>query len=170
MTCVVLFKFILPNTSFTSRGAGCTAPLAAPCSRVSRVSLGCPPPREIPRSQATRIRSRGSRASIRRCARSTPSAVATSLQTSRQARHRAAGAAVSLCLARRAREGRAVGSEAPERIDDLREAVLKHEELERTARRVLGGAHPTTTGIEKDLRNARVLLAARETQSTRTSA
>ena len=29
-------------------------------------------------------------------------------------------------------------------LDDLREAVNTLEELERTARRVLGGAHPTT--------------------------
>ena len=55
-------------------------------------------------------------------------------------------------------------------LDDLREAVLKHEELERIARRVLGGAHPMVAGIEKDLRNARILLAAHETPSTRTSA
>ena len=33
------------------------------------------------------------------------------------------------------------------------------------ARRVLGGAHPTTEGIEDDLRNARVALRARETPS-----
>ena len=39
------------------------------------------------------------------------------------------------------------------------------EELERIARRVLGDAHPTTTGIEKDLKNWRVALAARETPS-----
>ena len=37
------------------------------------------------------------------------------------------------------------------------------EELERTARRVLGGAHPDTMGIEKSLRYARAVLHARET-------
>ena len=50
-------------------------------------------------------------------------------------------------------------------FDDLREAVTEHEELERTARRVLGGAHPTTRGIEKTLRRSRAALAARETPS-----
>ena len=49
------------------------------------------------------------------------------------------------------------------KLDDLREAVETLEDIERTARRVLGGAHPLTTGIEKDLRDARALLRARET-------
>ena len=48
-------------------------------------------------------------------------------------------------------------------LDDLRESVTTFEEIGRTARRVLGGAHPTTTGIEDELRNARVTLRARET-------
>ena len=37
------------------------------------------------------------------------------------------------------------------------------EDVERTARRVLGGAHPLTTGIEGSLQNARAALGARET-------
>ena len=36
------------------------------------------------------------------------------------------------------------------------------EELDRTARRVLGGAHPLTEGIETSLREARPALRARE--------
>ena len=48
-------------------------------------------------------------------------------------------------------------------LDDLREAVTTFTEIERTARRVLGGAHPTTAGIEIALRNARAALRARET-------
>ncbi len=48
-------------------------------------------------------------------------------------------------------------------LDDLREAVTTLEELERTARRVLGGAHPDTAAIERSLRNARAALRARET-------
>ena len=40
-------------------------------------------------------------------------------------------------------------------LDDLREAVDTLEELERTARRVLGGAHPDAVEIEKSLREAR---------------
>jgi len=43
-------------------------------------------------------------------------------------------------------------------FDDLREAVTTLEEAERTARRVLGGAHPITKGIEVELQNARVAL------------
>ena len=48
-------------------------------------------------------------------------------------------------------------------LDDLREAVSTLEDTERTARRVLGGAHPVTRGIELHLRNARLALRARET-------
>ena len=48
-------------------------------------------------------------------------------------------------------------------LDDIREAVTMLEEAERTARRVLGGAHPVTESIEDDLRNARAALCARET-------
>ena len=54
-------------------------------------------------------------------------------------------------------------------LDDLREAVTMLEDLEQTARRVLGGAHPTTGGIEYHLRNAREVLAARETPSGRSA-
>ena len=48
-------------------------------------------------------------------------------------------------------------------LDDLREAVTSLEELERTARRVLGGAHPLTVDIEGELREVRAALRARET-------
>ena len=47
-------------------------------------------------------------------------------------------------------------------LDDLREAVTTLEETEPIARRVLGGAHPVTRGIENDLREARAALGARE--------
>ena len=50
-------------------------------------------------------------------------------------------------------------------LDDLREAVTTLEETERIARRVLGGAHPTTVEIGDDLQDARAALAARETPS-----
>ena len=43
-------------------------------------------------------------------------------------------------------------------LDDLREAVTTLEDTARTARRVLGGAHPLTKGIEGDLRNVRAAL------------
>ena len=47
-------------------------------------------------------------------------------------------------------------------LDDVREAVRTLEELERTARRVFGGAHPLTTWTERRLREARAALRARE--------
>ena len=50
-------------------------------------------------------------------------------------------------------------------LDDLREAVTTLEDTARIARRVFGGAHPLTTGIEVDLRGARAWLRARETPS-----
>ena len=50
-------------------------------------------------------------------------------------------------------------------LDDVRESVETLEDTERTARRVLGGAHPVVGSIEIFLRNARAALAARETPS-----
>ncbi|CAH0373263.1 unnamed protein product [Pelagomonas calceolata] len=47
-------------------------------------------------------------------------------------------------------------------LDDVREAVTTLEETARTARRVMGGAHPLTTEIEATLLNARAALRARE--------
>ena len=35
-------------------------------------------------------------------------------------------------------------------LDDLREAVATLEDTERIARRVLGGSHPLTTGMEEN--------------------
>ena len=47
-------------------------------------------------------------------------------------------------------------------LDDLREAVTTLEDAARIARRVMGGAHPTTTvEIEGALRDARIILRAR---------
>ena len=46
-------------------------------------------------------------------------------------------------------------------LDEHREAVTTLTEIERTARRVLGGTYPTTAGIEKSLRKARAALRAR---------
>ncbi|CAH0373505.1 unnamed protein product [Pelagomonas calceolata] len=51
-------------------------------------------------------------------------------------------------------------------LDDVREAVTTLEDTGRIARRVLGGAHPTTTGIEDHLRVARAILRAREAPPT----
>ena len=60
---------------------------------------------------------------------------------------------------------RPVPMDAGTTLDDLRDAVTRLEELERAARRVLGGSHPTTVGIENTLRDARAALHARETPS-----
>ena len=48
-------------------------------------------------------------------------------------------------------------------LDDLREAVTTFTEIERTARRVLGGAHPVVMAIGRSLRDARAALAAHNT-------
>ena len=50
-------------------------------------------------------------------------------------------------------------------LDHLREAVTTVEEIERIARRVLGGTNPITTAIECELRKSRAALRARETPS-----
>ena len=47
-------------------------------------------------------------------------------------------------------------------LDDLREAVTTLEYVERTARRVFGGANPISEATETSLRNARAALIARE--------
>ena len=47
-------------------------------------------------------------------------------------------------------------------LDDLREAVSTLEEIERIVRRVFGGAHPLTRGIDGDLRDAQAALRARQ--------
>jgi hypothetical protein len=64
--------------------------------------------------------------------------------------------------ARRRRRVRAC-SDPGATLDDLREAVTTLEDAERTARRVLGSAHPLTQSIERALQIGRVVLAARET-------
>ncbi len=53
---------------------------------------------------------------------------------------------------------RAIYEDPAATLDDLREAVNMLEDAGRTARRVLGGAHPITTGIERRLRDARAAL------------
>ena len=48
-------------------------------------------------------------------------------------------------------------------LDDVREAVTTLEETARTARRVMGGAHPTTLSITVALLKSRAALRARDT-------
>ena len=50
-------------------------------------------------------------------------------------------------------------------LDDLSEAVTSIADTERIARRVLGGAHPLTTGIERQLGLARAALRISEAPS-----
>ena len=68
-----------------------------------------------------------------------------------------------LTLRMRLLYGGALHKDPSASLDDLREAVTTLEETERTARRVLGGAHPLLVDIEGYLRNARAALRARET-------
>ena len=48
-------------------------------------------------------------------------------------------------------------------LEDRREAVTTLEDAGRTARRVLGSAHPTSSAIEVCLGHARAALRARDT-------
>ena len=57
---------------------------------------------------------------------------------------------------------KALYKDAGATLDDLRDAVTTLEETTRTARRVMGGAHPLTAAIEDDLRDARAALQARD--------
>ena len=50
-------------------------------------------------------------------------------------------------------------------LNDFHEAVTTLEETARVARRVLGGANPTTVEIERALRKSRAGLRAREAPS-----
>ena len=50
-------------------------------------------------------------------------------------------------------------------LDGLREAVTTLVEIERTARRVLGSAHPVAAAIESRLLNARAALHSSEAPS-----
>ena len=59
---------------------------------------------------------------------------------------------------------RALYEDTGSTLDDLREAVTTLQDSERTARRVLGGAHPSTAGIEGAVQEARAALHAREAQ------
>ena len=78
---------------------------------------------------------------------------------------RVAGEDAEVTLRMRWRYAEALCLDTGATLEDIREAVTKLDTSERVARRVLGGAHPTTTGIEQDLRHARAALRARETPS-----
>ena len=76
---------------------------------------------------------------------------------------RTLGDSTVLTLSMRSIYGRALYRADDATLDDLREAVATLEDTERIARRVLGGSHPLTTGMEENLRDSRAALRARET-------
>ena len=76
---------------------------------------------------------------------------------------RVAGEDAEVTLRMRWRYAEALCWDTAATLDDVREAVTTLEETLPTARRVLGGAHPITMGIERHLRNAQAALRARET-------
>ena len=61
---------------------------------------------------------------------------------------------------RRARS-KAIYNDDGATLEDLRESVETLEDVKRIARRVFGGAHPLTTGIESSLQKARVVHRVR---------
>jgi len=65
------------------------------------------------------------------------------------------GDAHYLTLSMRSVYASALYRDAAATLDDLREAVATLEDSERIARRVFGGAHPTTKVIEEHLQVAR---------------
>ena len=74
---------------------------------------------------------------------------------------RVLGESDTLKLTMRWNYARALSEDPAATHGDLREAVDTLEETERTARRVLGGAHPLTMDIEDELRDAQDALYAR---------
>ncbi len=76
---------------------------------------------------------------------------------------RVLGESHDLTLKMRCVYGFALYQDPAATLDDLREAVTTLEDTERTARRVLGGAHPLVVDMERHLQNARAVLRARET-------
>ena len=67
-------------------------------------------------------------------------------------------------MTRRANNAQTLYKDPDTTLDGLHEALTTLEDLARIARRLLGGAHPTTTGIGLSLENTRAALSARETQ------
>ena len=69
----------------------------------------------------------------------------------------------NITLAMRSIYAQSLFFDAAATLDDFREAATTFEEMERTARRVFGSAHPLVANIEAGLRDARAALRARET-------
>lgn len=79
------------------------------------------------------------------------------------AARRTLGESHAFTLSLRGIYGEALYDDPTATLEDLREAVETLEETERIARRVFGGANPTTGAIVDALRVARAALNARET-------
>ena len=77
--------------------------------------------------------------------------------------HRVLGADNMVTLQMRTNYAMTLYKDEGATLDDLREAVTTLEDVERIARRVLGGTHPIVSPIEHRLHNARAALRGRET-------
>ena len=75
---------------------------------------------------------------------------------------RVLGESHEMTLGMRTNYAMAFSADPAATLDDLREALTILEETARTARRVFGGAHPSTRNIEGGLRQARARFALRE--------
>ena len=75
---------------------------------------------------------------------------------------RVAGEDAEVTLRMRWRYAEALCWDTAATLDDVREAVTTLEETLPTARRVLGGAHPFTVEVERNLGDVRAALRARE--------
>ena len=75
---------------------------------------------------------------------------------------RVLGESHEITLHSRTSYAQALYSDPDATLDDDREAVTTLEDVERTARRVLGGAHPNMAKIERSLQQAREILHERE--------
>ena len=84
------------------------------------------------------------------------------LRTMLPVARRVLGESNDLTLGLRTNYAQSLYFDAAATLNDLREAVTTLADTERIARRVFGGAHPTTTGVAYDLREARAALRARE--------
>ena len=73
---------------------------------------------------------------------------------------RVLGEGDDIVLGMRTNYGRALCQCRDATLDDIREAVATLEETERTARRVLGGAHPIVERTGQCLRDSRTILDA----------
>ena len=74
---------------------------------------------------------------------------------------RVLGEGDTITLRTRWNHARALYEDPAATLDDLHEAVETHEDLERIALRVFGGAHPATEMIQGSLRESRAALSTR---------